>query len=309
WYFLRYPSVGNNEAPFDSELTKKWLPVDQYIGGNEHACLHLLYCRFVTMALFDLGLIDFQEPFKRFFAHGLIIKDGAKMSKSRGNVINPEDYIDKYGADALRMYLLFLGPINQGGDFRDTGMRGMTRFLRRLYQLANESAKKNGRLSGVLKLKLHQTIKKTGVDYARMKFNTAIAALMELSNVWQENPDKGDIELAGAMAKMLAPVAPHLAEELWKMVGGRFSVLDAGWPDFDEKLLVKDEVRVAVQINGKTRGEMILAAEVALMETEVNKQKIVSLISETPYFKKYLKDKEIVQKFFVPRRLVNIVTS
>jgi leucyl-tRNA synthetase len=302
WYFLRYPSTEFDNEPINEARAKKWLPVDMYIGGNEHACLHLLYSRFVTMALHDLGYLDFEEPFKRFFAHGLIIKDGAKMSKSRGNVVNPEEYMDKYGADALRMYLLFLGPINQGGDFRDTGMRGMLRFLKRLYQLASESARKKGKLSPSLARKLHQTIRKIGGDLEKLRFNTAIAALMELAKFWQREKESANKELVGIVARLVAPLAPHLAEEFWEMSGGGFSVLDSGWPEFNPKLVKEEMVEIVIQVNGKLRDRLQVARDVAGDEKEVLKQAKAS-----ERVKKHLEDKKPKKVIFVKSKLVNFV--
>ncbi|MEO8563926.1 MAG: leucine--tRNA ligase, partial [bacterium] len=178
WYFLRYPSSDRNDVPFDRALTKKWLPVHSYIGGNEHAVLHLLYSRFVTMVLHDAGHIDFEEPFTRFRAHGMIVREGAKMSKSRGNVVNPDVYIDEWGADAFRTYLMFLGPFEEGGDFRDKGISGVKRFLDRLWRSVHD-ARRDGAPDAAVERKLHQTIRKVGDDIARLSYNTAIAAMME----------------------------------------------------------------------------------------------------------------------------------
>lgn len=302
WYFLRYPSTEFEKKPFEAGRTRKWLPVKMYIGGNEHACMHLLYCRFVTMALNDLGFLPFEEPFERFFAHGLIIKDGAKMSKSRGNVVNPEEYMDKYGADALRMYLLFLGPIDQGGDFRDTGMRGMHRFLKRLYQLAEKSAKREGSLSPRLAKKLHQTIKKMGADLEKLRFNTAIAALMELANLWQEELEGANREMVGRVARLINPLAPHLSEEFWHLSGGKFSVLEAGWPKFDPELVKEEKVTVVVQINGRLRETLAVATEEAK-----DKGKVLKLVESSVKVKKYLAGKKIKKTIFVPGKLVNLV--
>lgn len=304
WYFLRYPSTEFADRPMDAGRNEKWLPVDMYIGGNEHACLHLLYTRFVTMALYDLGYLHFQEPFKRFFAHGLIIKDGAKMSKSRGNIINPDGYIDKHGADALRMYLLFLGPFDQGGDFRDTGIRGMDRFLTRLYQLARDSAKSKAEMSPILCKKLHQTIRKMSNDFSKLRFNTAIAALMELANTWQQEKETANKELIGIVARLIAPIAPHLAEEFWSFAGGEFSVLDAGWPKFDSELAKEEEAMVVVQVNGKLREKLLMSPQEAEDEG-----KIVKLAKASARVQKYLQDKKIKKTIFVSGKLLNLVVS
>lgn len=316
WYFLRYPSTDCKDQPFDPKTTKRWLPVGMYIGGQEHACLHLLYARFVTMALHDLGYLDFIEPFKEFFAHGLIIKDGTKMSKSKGNIIVPDDYIGKYGADALRMYLMFLGPITQGGDFRDAGMQGMKRFLSRLYQLAQKSAKKEAKpiskdagmgssdvtLSENLIKKLHQTIRKMGTDYGKKKYNTALAALMKLTNVWQAYPESANKDFVGIVARLIAPVAPHLAEEFWLISGGKGSVFAAAWPEFDPELVKESEAEVVIQINGKLRETIKLELAVA-----GNQEKVLEKVHVSRKVQKHLGGREPKKVIFVPGKLINLV--
>ncbi len=304
WYFFRYPSTDFDNKVFDPERTKKWLPVDMYIGGNEHACLHLMYARFLTMAFYDMELINFQEPFKQFFAHGLIIKDGAKMSKSRGNVVNPNEYMERFGADALRMYLLFIGPYQNGGDFRDTGMIGMYKFLGRLYRLSIESAKKKNELSDILVRKLHQTIEKMTNDFSTLDFNTAIASLMELVNVWQREKKNSNKKMVGIVARLICPVAPFLAEELWELGGGKFSVLDNGWPKYDSSLVKDEEVEVIVQINGKMRDKLQVSAKISQKKDEV-----ISLAKKSEKIAKYLSGKKIKKEVFVKGRLVNLVTN
>ena len=257
WYFLRYPSVGIDEVAFDSSLTKKWLPVDSYIGGNEHAVLHLLYSRFVTMVLHDMGLVEFEEPFKRFRAHGLIIRNGAKMSKSRGNVVIPDHYIEKWGADAFRTYLMFLGPFEEGGDFRDASISGVKRFLDRLWASAMSAldslANGNSADPDVMR-KLHQTIRKVGDDIPRLSYNTAVAAMMEYMNVLRRGeraPSRAEVE---PLVHLVAPFAPHIAEELWEKLGTTGSIFDARWPTFDSTLAAADErIELVVQVNGKRR--------------------------------------------------------
>jgi leucyl-tRNA synthetase len=304
WYFFRYPSTECQDKPFDKQRTDKWLPVDMYIGGNEHAVLHLMYTRFITMFLHDLGMIDFVEPFKQFVAHGLIIKDGAKMSKSRGNVINPTEYMDKYGADALRMYMLFLGPYQQGGDFRDTGMVGMYKFLARVYRLAVQAKECEGELNKELSTKLHQTIKKMGEDFSSLDFNTAIAALMELVNVWQDNKDSASREVVEVTARLIAPVAPHLGEELWEMAGKEFSVVDAGWPKYDAEIAQEELVEVVVQVDGKIRDKFQMKHEQAEEE-----QTVLEKAKQSEKIAKYLKGEEPDKVFFVPGKLINLVVD
>jgi leucyl-tRNA synthetase len=239
WYFLRYPSTEYDDRPFDKELTAKWLPVNSYIGGNEHAVLHLMYSRFIAMALHDLGHLPFEEPFARFRAHGTIVKDGAKMSKSRGNVVVPDEYIAKWGADTFRMYLMFLGPYQEGGDFRDEGISGIRRFLDKVWGLVASAG--GGRADDHREAyrKLHQTIHGVGTDLEALRYNTAISKLMEYVNVLRAGGD-GGTGLPGALleplAIMLGPLAPHLAEECWERLGHDTSVFDAPWPVYEEAL-------------------------------------------------------------------------
>ncbi len=298
WYFLRYPSVGLNDVPFDQAITKRWLPVDSYIGGNEHAVLHLMYSRFITMVLNDAGLLNHEEPFTRFRAHGLIIREGAKMSKSRGNVVIPDEYIDEWGADAFRTYLMFLGPFEEGGDFRDRGISGVKRFLDRLWSSVHEIDANASPDADVMR-KLHQTIKKVGDDVPRLSYNTAIAAMMEYMNVLR----KGERAVARAevepVVQLVAPFAPHMAEELWERFGHDRSVFDSGWPSFDPKLAAEDTIELVVQVNGKVRGrakvpvgvDQATAYAAALRDAGVAK-----FVTGEP--------KKIV---FVPGRLLNIV--
>ncbi|MDX1390576.1 MAG: class I tRNA ligase family protein, partial [Acidobacteriota bacterium] len=219
WYFLRYPSTEFDDRPFDPERTERWLPVDMYIGGNEHAVLHLLYSRWVTMMLHDLGHLPFEEPYRRFRAHGIIVKDGAKMSKSRGNVVIPDEYVDRGGADTIRVYLMFLGPYQEGGDFRDRGIAGARRFLDKVWLAVDEAAHddRTEAPDDVVR-KLHQTIEKVTSDYEELRYNTAIPAMMEYLNTIREHESaiRGMVE---PLVVMLAPLAPHLAEECWATLG------------------------------------------------------------------------------------------
>lgn len=298
WYFLRYPSVGDSAAPFDPAVTRKWLPVDSYIGGNEHAVLHLLYSRFVTMVLHDGGFLDFEEPFTRFRAHGLIIREGAKMSKSRGNVVNPDDYIDTWGADAFRTYLMFLGPFEEGGDFRDKGISGVKRFLDRLWASVRD-AEAAGETDPEVQRKLHATVKKVGEDVPRLSYNTAIAAMMEYMNVLRKGertPRRAEVE---PLVQMVAPFAPYLADELWEQLGHTTSVFDSSWPEFDPALLVEDEIELVVQVNGKVRGKIRIergADQDVAYERAIADQGVARFVTSKP--------KKVV---FVPGRLLSIV--
>jgi leucyl-tRNA synthetase len=258
WYFLRYPSADRGDVAFDAALTRKWLPVDSYIGGNEHAVLHLLYSRFVTMALHDLGLVDCEEPFAKFRAHGTIVKDGAKMSKSRGNVVVPDQYLEKWGADTFRMYLMFLGPYQEGGDFRDAGISGIRRFLDKVWGLVLESRHRGAGGRNDLERLKHRTIMKVSADTEGLDYNTAIAAMMEYVNALREAGAPGR-EHVEPLVVMLAPFAPHFAEECWERLGHTTSVMDAAWPSFDAALTVEDEIEVVVQVNGKVRGRLKLS--------------------------------------------------
>ncbi|MEO8577780.1 MAG: leucine--tRNA ligase, partial [Gemmatimonadales bacterium] len=265
WYFLRYPSVGIDEVAFDAAITKKWLPVDSYIGGNEHAVLHLLYSRFITMVLSDMGIIDFEEPFTRFRAHGLIIRNGAKMSKSKGNVVIPDHYIEKWGADAFRTYLMFLGPFEEGGDFRDASISGVKRFLDRLWAsvaVACDSATPDRPADEDVMRKLHQTIQKVGDDIPKLSYNTAVAAMMEYMNALrrgERTPSRAEVE---PLVQLVSPFAPHIAEELWEKMGKTGSVFDARWPSYDPGLIAADKIDLVVQINGKTRGKLSVARDI-----------------------------------------------
>jgi len=302
WYFLRYPSVGVDEVPFDASITKKWLPVDSYIGGNEHAVLHLLYSRFITMVLSDMGILDFEEPFVRFRAHGLIIRNGAKMSKSKGNVVIPDHYIEKWGADAFRTYLMFLGPFEEGGDFRDASISGVKRFLDRLWAsvvVACDSATRDRAIDPDVMRKLHQTIKKVGDDIPRLSYNTAVAAMMEYMNVLrrgERTPSRAEVE---PLVQLVSPFAPHIAEELWEKVGKTGSVFDARWPSYDPALVSTDTIDLVVQINGKTRGKLSVARDIAQDEA------VAAALAEES-MAKFLggEPKKII---FVPGRLLNLV--
>ncbi|HYC30776.1 MAG TPA: leucine--tRNA ligase, partial [Gemmatimonadales bacterium] len=262
WYHLRYPSTEFDDRPFDPARTRKWLPVTSYIGGNEHAVLHLLYARFVTMVLHDLGHLHFDEPYRRFRAHGLIVKDGAKMSKSRGNVVVPDEYIAKWGADTFRMYLMFLGPFQEGGDFRDEGISGPRRFLDKVWSFVHDACREGDgqEVHHNVLVKLHQTKKRVTEGLEELRYNTSIAALMELVNALRADT-VCDKAVAKELVIMLAPFAPHFAEELWERMGHRESVFDARWPGWDEGLVVEDQVEIVVQINGKTRAKVTVARD------------------------------------------------
>ena len=261
WYFLRYPSVGRDDIAFDRATTKKWLPVNTYIGGNEHAVLHLLYSRFITMVLHDAGHLDFEEPFTKFRAHGLIIKDGAKMSKSRCNVVNPDEFINEWGADAFRTYLMFLGPFEEGGDFRDSGISGVKRFLDRLWASVRDCS--SVAPDDDVMRKLQATIKKVGEDVPALSYNTAIAAMMEYMNVLRRGERVAARAEVEPVVQLVAPFAPHIAEELWEMLGHTSSVFESRWPAFDASRLTFDTIELVVQVGGKTRGKIVVAKDIS----------------------------------------------
>ncbi|HUK20650.1 MAG TPA: leucine--tRNA ligase [Gemmatimonadales bacterium] len=300
WYYLRYPSSEFDDRPWDGERTRAWLPVTSYIGGNEHAVLHLLYSRFITMVLHDLGHVTFDEPFPKLRAHGLIIKDGAKMSKSRGNVVIPDAFIQKWGADTFRMYLMFLGPFQEGGDFRDEGITGIRRFLDKVWLLAHESsAEPDGTIPAEIERKLHQTIRKVTEDTERLGYNTAIAAMMEYVNLTRES----SVKARGAvlpLVVMLAPFAPHLAEELWERMGHRTSVFAARWPAYDARLAASGNIEIAVQVNGKVRSRLTVPrglAEGAIAELALGDSTV----------QKFVEGRKVQKTIYVQDRLLNLV--
>ena len=310
WYFLRYPSTDVENAAFDTEVTRKWLPVHQYIGGAEHSVLHLLYSRFVTQVLNDLKFIDFDEPFTNFFAHGLIIKDGAKMSKSKGNVVVPDEYISKYGADTLRTYLMFIGPYSDGGDFRDSGIEGMNKFLRKVWKVLVEKTDDNGKLSPERLRFMHKTIQKVTKDISSFSYNTAIASLMEwynyLNSELKVENGKLNKEEKEVYLQLLAPFAPHFTEELWQKSG--YSVQGTGfssihlsiWPQFDEKYLVSEKIVIPVQVQGKRRGEIEISNQ------DVNNNDLVEKMAKEAVSKQ-LEGFEVKKVIYVPGKIINLV--
>ncbi|HEY3060156.1 MAG TPA: class I tRNA ligase family protein [Chloroflexota bacterium] len=261
WYFLRYASADFDDRALDAARTEKWLPVHMYVGGAEHSVLHLLYSRFICMALHDLGHVPFEEPFTRLRSNGLLTQHGAKMSKSRGNVTNPDDYIQRYGADTLRMYLLFLGPFEQGGEFVDRGIGGVQRFLQRVWRLMLAPRAVHQPTQDERK-HLHRLIARVDQDIAALRYNTAIAALMAYVNRQAALSE----EAADVLPRLLAPFAPHLAEELWSRLGRAFSVHQQAFPVAEARLIAVATRRVAVQVNGKTRGVVELATDASESE-------------------------------------------
>lgn len=314
WYQYRYLSPHFESAPFDPEIGKQWLPVDQYTGGAEHAVMHLLYTRFWTKVMRDLGLVDFGEPMLRLFNQGIILgEDNEKMSKSRGNVVDPDDLVARYGADAVRTFLMFIGPWDQGGPWNSRGLEGTVRFINRAWTIAvgDEQGSKAASASGdemALRRTTHRTIKKVGDDLERFAFNTAIAALMEFVNELYRARETavygGDAwrEAIRALVLLLAPLAPHLSEELWTRTGGDGSVHLQPWPQHDEALTRADEVELAVQVNGKLRDRIRVPVETAEEQIEQ-----AALGSER--VRAGIDGKTIAKVVVVPGKLVNIVVK
>ncbi len=301
WYFLRYPSTQFDDRPFDAELTAKWLPVDMYIGGREHAVLHLMYTRFITMALHDLGYLPFDEPFKRFRAHGIITKDGAKISKSRENIINPDQYIETWGVDTVRTYLMFMGPYTQGGDFSDRGISGVRRFLSRVWNLVVKHADRlnTGTAPEAYRRRLHQTIQSVTEDIRELGYNTAITALMEYVGSIRQRAELYAEEVEDLLL-LLAPFAPHITEDLWARLGGRGSVHDQPWPVADTTLLVRETETIAIQINGRARGTVELPTGAAQDEA-------VEAARQVEAVQRYLNSSAIRRVVYVPGRIINLM--
>ena len=301
WYFLRYPNTDRDDVPLDPELTRKWLPVDCYIGGNEHAVLHLMYARFLTMALADLGVLHFDEPFAKFRAHGLLIRDGRKMSKSRGNIISPEAVMDEFGADTMRLYLLFMGPYDQVADYQSRGIQGPHGFLNRLWQ--SVLAATPGEPDANVERALHRTVKQVTEQVPALQFNTAIAAMMEYLNVVRANgrtPKRAEV---APLVVMAAPFAPHIAEELYGRLGHEGGLFDtARWPAFDPAKTAAETVQIAVQVNGKVRARLDLDAD-------ATKEAMVAAAKEDANVARHLQDRQLRKTIVVPGKLVNLVAG
>lgn len=294
WYFLRYPDSGNAAAAWDKERANTWMPVDMYIGGPEHACMHLLYARFIHRVMHDLGFVEAKEPFKRLVHQGMVTKDGAKMSKSKGNVVSPDEFVEKYGSDVFRMYLMFMGPFTEGGDWSDRGITGVARFVDRFFRMMDLRSDGEG-MDGAV----HQTVARASEAIENMNFNVAIASLMELTNAALQ---KGlNAEQKAIVAKVLAPLAPHLAEEVWENLGHSSSIFNEEWPKADPAFLVKSSVTYAVQVNGKLRGTLDLAPN-------VSKEEALAAARALENVSKYLTG-DVVKEIFVPEKIVGFVVK
>ena len=295
WYFLRYLSPHDDTQAFDMKLVRQWMPVDMYIGGPEHACMHLLYARFIHKALMD---DKSAEPFKRLVHQGLVTKDGAKMSKSKGNVVSPDSFVEKYGSDVFRMYLMFMGPFEGGGDWNDRGITGVARFIDRLWRMFSTPHVEED--SEEMKKILNKTIEKVTQDIDRLQFNTALAALMEFNNSALKNPVSREAKIA--IAQLIAPMAPHFAEEEWELLGEKFSIFNSHWPESDVRYLKDTEVEIAVQVNGKVRGTITVPAK-------VTEEEALAQAKSDPGVARHLEGREIKKVIFVPGRLLNLVVS
>jgi len=324
WYFARYACPHYDQGPLDPGPTSYWMPVDQYIGGIEHAVLHLLYSRFYTKVLRDLGLLKCDEPFVNLLTQGMVIKDGSKMSKSKGNVVDPDEMVERYGADAVRTFMLFAAPPERDLDWTDQGAEGAYRFLQRLWRVSLAVAEQargvepyagGDKLSGALAdlhAKTHQTIKKVGEDISgRFQFNTAIAAVMELVNLIslveqdaraRKQPAWAAVlrEAVEAAVKLISPIAPHIADELWERLGHQGCLIDQPWPSYDEKALAKAEKVVVVQVGGKKRAQLTLPADA---DDEALRRAALA----EPAVQKFIAGKEIKKIIVVQGKLVNLV--
>jgi len=318
WYYARYASANNDDAMLD-ERANYWLPVDQYVGGIEHAILHLLYARFFNKLMRDVGLTTNDEPFENLLTQGMVLKDGSKMSKSKGNTVDPQGLIEQYGADTARLFMMFAAPPEQSLEWSDAGVEGASRFLKRLWRLAFEHIESGNTIAldknalndaqKAIRLVTHETIAKVGDDIGRrFTFNTAIASVMELINAlskFKDDSEQGRAvmnESLQAITLLLSPIVPHITHEIWKVIGQDSSLLDQNWPKVDESALVKDSLQIIVQVNGKLRSRIEVAASASKDEIEataVNDENV----------KRFTDDKQIVKVIVVPGKLVNIVVK
>ena len=314
WYFLRYASPNFEDGPFDPDVLNLWNPVDQYTGGVEHAVMHLLYSRFFVKALRDLGMLNFDEPFLRLLNQGTILHNGQKMSKSRGNVIAPDDYVSDLGADVVRAYLMFMGPWERGGDWSDGGINGIARWTNRVWDICNRDSRLLDDLPtetdsvGNLRRDLHKTIRRVGEDIESFKFNTAIAAMMEFSNSLNQAWERKDVdsevwnESLKSLALMLSPIAPFLAEEIWERLGHPYSVHQQDWPVWDPELAADEMITLVVQVNGRLRDRMEVPADISEEDARGR-----ALASER--VKAHIDGKTVRRVIYVPGRLVNVVAN
>ena len=314
WYFLRYASPNFEDGPFDPDVLNLWNPVDQYTGGVEHAVMHLLYARFFVKALRDLGMLNFDEPFVRLLNQGTILHNGQKMSKSRGNVIAPDDYVGDLGSDVVRTYLMFMGPWERGGDWSDGGINGVARWTNRVWDICGRDPRILDDLPTDpdsvrdLRRDLHKTIRRVGEDIESFKFNTAIAAMMEFSNslnqAWERRDVDSDVwnESLKALALMMSPITPFLSEELWERLGHQYSVHQQNWPAWDPDLAADEMITLVVQVNGRLRDRIEVPADIS--ESDAREKALTSA-----RVKAHTDGKTIRRVIYVPGRLVNIVAT
>lgn len=318
WYYLRYPDNKNSEKPFDTEWINKMLPVDKYIGGPEHAAMHLLYARFITKALRDLGYLNFDEPFKSLVHQGIILgPDGNRMSKSKGNIVSPDEYIKENGSDVFRLYLMFGFAYSDGGPWNDDGMKAISRFVSRIERLVDKynelkpeiSKSEKGREEKELNFALHTAIKGVTEDAEKFQFNTSIARLMELTNAlykYDNEVNDKNVEFMGKvienLIRLLAPFAPHFAEEMWENMKNSYSIFNQTWPEYDKKELVLDIVEMAVQINGKIKGKIEVPSN-------ANEKEIEEIVTKDEKMKVMIEEKEIKKIIVIKGRLINIVAK
>lgn len=301
WYYLRYIDPTNTEKPWETDLEKYWLPVDLYVGGKEHAVMHLLYARFWHKIFYDLGLVSTKEPFKTYRYQGMILgEDGEKMSKSRGNVINPDGVVEEYGADTLRLYEMFMGPLDKDKPWSMNGVKGVYNFLSKAYKTFANTTLYTQDDEQTLK-ELHKTIKKITSDIEEMKFNTAISQMMIFTNHCAKTKNFSK-ETAATFAQLIAPFAPHMGEELWQLTGHQESIAYASWPVFDEKLAKDDLITMAVQVNGKTRATIEVAAD-------ISKDDFLSQAKADERVAKYLEGKSLIKEIYVPGKISNFVVK
>jgi len=321
WYFLRYTDPKNENKVFDKEKAAYWMDVDQYIGGVEHAILHLLYARFFTKVLYDIGLSPVDEPFKNLLTQGMVLKDGAKMSKSKGNVVSPEEIISKYGADTARLFILFAAPPERDLEWSDTGVEGSYRFLNRVWRLADELKEYSSSRGSIIEVKnkadkelnfvMNNTIKRVTEDISgRFNFNTAISAIMELVNETYKYKEIGKEKINASLITkaletilvLLSPFAPHMTEELWNVIGNKSSIHSQSWPKYDSKALVKEEVEIVIQVNGKVRDKVMVSKSISKDELEKS-------ALDNDKIKSFIDGKNIIKVICVPGKLVNIVVK
>ena len=303
WYYLRYIDPHNENALCDKELLDHWLPVDLYVGGAEHAVLHLLYARFWHKFLYDIGVVSCKEPFQKLYHQGMILgENGEKMSKSRGNVVNPDDIVASHGADSLRLFEMFAGPLSEVKPWSTTGLDGAKRFIERVYRLYDEedfSYRFSDTNSGELDYVYHATVKKVTEDFASLSFNTGIAQMMIFINDCYKAKSLYRPYMEG-FCKMFACLCPFVGEEMWSLLGHKGLIDYEPWPTFDEKKLVKEEVKVAVSINGKVR-------DVLLVNTNATQEEVFALAKDDPKVIPYLEGKEIIKIIYVKGRILNVV--